>query len=81
MGPITYFEHEVDGSRFGEPDGTKHNVELLEGNGKFILRVRLEGTERDIDLCFTDQQAMKFSEATEDVLFRCGLKDRPRTTR
>ncbi len=59
MSAISYFEPGrygmVRGSSFGEPDGTEHTVELLEGNGHMILCVHLAGSERPTDLLFTDE--------------------------
>lgn len=75
MGPIFYFSEEgngkVRGSSFGEPDGTEHAVELLEGNGQMILRVRIEG-QPPVDLLLADNQAVAFAEAADAILRRIG---------
>jgi len=80
MSAISYFEADrygmVQGSSFGEPDGTEHTVELLEGNGHMILRVQLAGSERPTDLLFTEEQAIAFEDAAEAILSRLGL-DKP----
>jgi hypothetical protein len=77
MAPIFYFGVETDGtisgSSFGEPDGTKHEVELLEGEGHMILRVTLAESEKSVDLLFTDKQAISFTEATKAILRRLNL--------
>jgi hypothetical protein len=53
------------GLHFGESDGTQHEVGLLEGNGRMILRVTLSGTEKTVDLLFTNEQAVAFTEGAE----------------
>ena len=58
MGAISYFPEygaddeiaNVHGSSFGEPDGTTHRIEVLEGNGHLILRVQLQGSQDEVDL-------------------------------
>ena len=76
MGPIVYFKEELCESSFGEPDEIEHPVELLEGNGHMILRVQLADGERPVDLLFTEQQAVSFSDATQAILTRLGLDKR-----
>jgi hypothetical protein len=80
MGAISYFEEDrygkIRGSSFGEPDGTEHNVELLEGNGHMILRIAFADSERPVDLLFTPEQAVAFTRAAEAILMRLGLDER-----
>ena len=75
---ITYFGECKDngklrGSSFGNPDGTEHCVEILEGNGKMILRVSLADAET-VEMIFTDKQARDFTAACVNVLSCLGLK-------
>ena len=67
MGAISYFDVDtygkIRGSSFGEPDGTEHELELLEGNGRMILRVKLADNPKAVDLLFNIEQAMAFSDA------------------
>lgn len=74
MGAISFFHIEgneqlLSGSSFGEPDGTEHMVDLLEGNQKMILRVELQG-QKTKDLVFTPEQALAFADAVDGVLGR-----------
>lgn len=77
MGAIFFFDSstygKLSGSSFAEPDGTEHAVELLEGRGKMILRVELEGEEEPVDLLFTRDQAIGFKHAVDGVMSRIGL--------
>lgn len=78
MGPITYFDTEllegkqISGSSFGEPDGTLHDLVLMEGNGQMILRVKLSG-QKPVDLMFDHEQAISFASAAVEVLDRLGI--------
>lgn len=84
MGAVGYFPDyntddsiaDVDGSSFGESDGTKHRIEVLEGNGHLIVRVKLQGMDEPVDLLFNDEQASAFGAGVEAVLFRLGLRGR-----
>jgi len=81
MGAITYFPAfgederiaDIQGSSFGEPDGSEHRVEVLEGRGHLIVRVTLQGIENSVDLLFTDGQAVGFGAGVQAVLRRLGL--------
>lgn len=63
----------VDGSWFGEPNGKKHRLELLTGNGRMIVRVKLEGDDRETDLLLTSEQAIEFGAGVQAALRRIGL--------
>lgn len=73
MSAIDFFDEDLSGSSFAEPDQTQHNVKLLTDEGKLILRVALEGHERPTDLLLADQQAIKFQEAVNAAISRIGL--------
>src|SRR5262249_16766373 len=64
---------DVSGSSFGEPDGTVHRIEVLEGNGHLIVRVRLKDYSGPVDLLFNKTQAVAFNGAVQAVLRRLGL--------
>jgi len=87
MGAISFFGGiddelgEIQGSSFGEPDGSTHEIELLEGLGHMILRIKLEGSKKSVDLLFTDDQARAFGESVDAVLRRLGLDDIPKVVR
>ena len=78
MAATSYFDEDrngkLSGSAFGEPDGTQHEVELLEGNGHMILRVSIGGANQ-VDLLFTDEQAVAFTAAVESITRRLGLDE------
>jgi hypothetical protein len=82
MGAITYFPAfgdddeiaEVQGSSFGEPDGTKHRIEVLEGNGHLIVRVTLKDAKGPVDLLFSDEQASGFGAGVQAVLRRLSIE-------
>lgn len=65
---------DVSGSSFGESDGTTHRVEVLEGNGHLILRVKLQDSSNSVDLLFNKNQADAFAGGVEAVLRRIGLR-------
>lgn len=81
MGAITYFPAwgyddavaDVSGSSFGEPDGTTHRIEVLEGEGHLIVRVALQNADEPVDLLFDDDQAKAFGAGVSAVLERLGL--------
>ena len=81
MGAITYFPEygaddeiaDVQGSSFGEPDGTTHRIEVLEGEGHLIVRVKLQGSQDAVDLLFENEQAIAFGAGVRAVLSRLGL--------
>jgi len=81
MGTVGYFPEygadeeiaSVQGSSFGEPDGTSHKIEVLEGNGRLIVRVDLQDSEVSVDLFFRDEQAVAFGCGVQAVLRRLGL--------
>lgn len=80
MGAISYFPDfnsdesiaDIKGSSFGEADGSKHRVEVLEGNGHLILRVAVNG-ENAVDLLFDSDQAVMFAGGVDAVIRRLGL--------
>lgn len=76
MAPTTFFEETIPGSSFAEPDGTKHEVVLFEGEGRFILRVHLEGQPEPVDLLFEDELAVEFFDSVRATLNRMGLRSR-----
>lgn len=81
MGAITYFPEygaddeiaDVQGSSFGEADGTIHRIEVLEGNGHLIVRVQLQGSQESVELLFENDQAVAFGGGVQAVLRRLGL--------
>lgn len=81
MGAISYFPDynaddeiaNVQGSSCGEPDGTTHRIEVLEGEGHLILRVTLQGSQGEVDLLFENEQAVAFGAGVQAVLSRLGL--------
>lgn len=81
MGAIGYFPAfghdeeiaDIQGSGFGEPDGTFHRLELYEGNGHMIVRVQLQGAAASTDLLMTDEQAVAFTAGAQAILRRLGL--------
>lgn len=79
MAAISYFEEDrygkLRGSSCGEPDGTEHVVELLEGNGHMILRIILAG-HKAVDLLFSSDQAVAFTGSAEAILMRLGLDEK-----
>jgi hypothetical protein len=62
----------ISGSSFGEPDGTDHEVEVLEANGHLIVRVEI-GDNGPVDLLFTKEQAAEFASAVDSVLLCVGI--------
>lgn len=62
----------VSGSSFGEPDGTNHSLELLEGNGNFIIRFGIENN-KPVDLLLTRDQAINFTKGAIGILRRLGF--------
>jgi len=60
----------VKGSMFGEPDGTIHRVEVLDGEGSLIVRVQLQSSDEPVDLLFDRKRALAFSAGVEAVLER-----------
>ncbi len=64
---------DVQGSSCGEPDGTTHRIEVLEGEGHLIVRVELNGSEKPVDLLFNREQAIAFGDGVQGVLRRLGL--------
>lgn len=79
MAAISYFEEDrygkLRGSSCGEPDGTEHVVELLEGNGHMILRVIL-ADQQAVDLLFSSEQAVAFTGSADAILMRLGLNNK-----
>ena len=81
MGAICYFPEygaddeiaDVQGSSFGESDGTTHRIEVLEGNGHLIIRVKLHGSQEAVDLLFQNDQAIAFGDGIQAVVERLGL--------
>lgn len=73
MAPTTFFEETIPGSSFAEPDGTKHEVVLFEGNGRFVLRIHVEGQQEPVDLLFDDQVAVEFYDAVKATLSRISI--------
>lgn len=71
---------EIQGSSFGKPDGTTHQIELLTDHA-VILRVKLEGSKDSVDLLFSKDQARAFGESFDAALRRLGLDDIPRPVR
>jgi|LakMenE18May11ns_1017448.scaffolds.fasta_scaffold8635036_1 hypothetical protein len=78
MGPISFFSPsingQVSGSLFGESDGTLHELELLEGGGRMIVRVAIDGHGKSVDLLLTKEQAIAFVEGAEALLRRIGIR-------
>ena len=60
----------ISGSSFGHSDGTKHHVELLETEGKMILRVKLKGMDDSVDLLFNKTQAESFASGVDGLMTR-----------
>ncbi len=78
--PVTFFDTEVmdekiPGSECGEPNETRHDLALFEGECHMILRVGLEG-QKPVDLFFTEDMAVEFTQAAIECLIRIGLNDR-----
>lgn len=78
--PVTFFDTEINdqkipGSSCGEPDETRHDVALFEGECQMIIRVRLQG-QQPVDLLFPNEMAVEFTQAAIECLFRIGLSDR-----
>lgn len=85
MGALAFTDDMVvNGSSFGESDGTEHDIVVLEGNGHLILRVQLAGSKEPTDLLFTSEQLVEFADGIEGVRSRLkhiiaeDLKQRPR---
>ncbi len=74
MGALFYFPEDmketVSGSSCGEPDGTQHVLQVLEGNGRLIIRVQLNGSEKSVDLLLDGAQALAFAEGVNGVIRR-----------
>ncbi|NLY02457.1 MAG: hypothetical protein GXY83_40760 [Rhodopirellula sp.] len=75
MAAVSLFDEEVSDACGGEPDGTKHSLELFIADGYVHVSVDLSGKERSADLRLTKDQAIAFADAAESALFRLGIRE------
>lgn len=77
MGALLHFPGDpnetVDGSAFGEPDGTRHLLQVLDGNGRLIIRVQLSGSDKSVDLLLDGSRAFAFAAGVNAAIQRIRL--------
>lgn len=84
MSAVTYFPDfntdpdagNISGSSFAKPDGTVHRVEVFTDLGQLLVRVELEGSEKPVDLLFSDEQAVLFRDGVNTIVEYQGIEER-----
>ena len=79
MSFVSHFSKDSDGLVLRKQPGTptakpEHSVELLSGNGKMVLQIQTPDSDDITCLEFTNEQAVSFADAAEQILFSIGAR-------